>query len=213
MKRKTIVLLVFVLITFCAQTQNPQQFQKEIERFAQIDIPENKDIAVFTGSSSIRFWEDLASDCDANYAINTGFGGSQMSDLLFFLEETVIRFKPKKVYIYEGDNDIVNLKSTQEILQTTKQVVNNIKQHLPEVQLYLISAKPSPSRWAFKKQYQELNTYFKKYCEATPNLNFIDIWTGMLNEKGKPEASLFIADSLHMNRKGYEIWKSVICKY
>lgn len=212
MTRTTSLILALFFAPFFAQAQNPQQFEKEIERFAHIEVPENSEVVVFTGSSSIRFWEDLSADCDDSYAINTGFGGSQMSDLLFYLEETVLRFKPKQVYIYEGDNDIVNLKSTNEILETTKQVVNQIKKQLPEVQLYIISAKPSPSRWAFQKQYLELNTSFKNYCETTENLNFIDIWPAMLNTKGRPEGSLFIADSLHMNRKGYVIWKDVICK-
>jgi lysophospholipase L1-like esterase len=212
MNKTTSLILVLLVTPFFAKAQNPKQFEKEIKRFAQIKIPENGEIAVFTGSSSIRFWEDLSVDCDASYAINTGFGGSQMSDLLFYLDETVLRFKPSKVYIYEGDNDIINLKSTKEILETTKEVVNKIKKQLPEVQLYIISAKPSPSRWAFQKQYLELNISFKNYCETKENLHFIDIWPTMLNAKGKPKGTLFIADSLHMNRKGYIIWKDVICR-
>jgi lysophospholipase L1-like esterase len=32
----------------------------------------------------------------------------------------------------------------------------------------------------------------------------------MLNEKGEPIKEIFLADNLHMNAKGYAIWKKAI---
>lgn len=216
MKNQINVLRVFLLIgwTLCLsisnlQSQNP--FEKEIEAFSQIQIPKNQEIAVFTGSSSIRFWEDVGSDCSQLYTINTGFGGSQMSDLLFFIEETVLRFQPKTIYIYEGDNDIVAGKSSKEILATTKEVIQIIQEKLPNAHIYLISAKPSPSRWSYKRQYLKLNKKFKKYSKQEEHISYLDVWTPMLDAQKRPKPQIFIEDSLHMNRKGYLIWKDAIC--
>ena len=61
---------------------------------------------VFTGSSSIRMWKDLQERFPDQQVLNTGFGGSQASDLLYFLDDLVLKYKPKTVFIYEGDNDI-----------------------------------------------------------------------------------------------------------
>ena len=34
----------------------------------------------------------------------------------------------------------------------------------------------------------------------------------MLNAKGRPDITLFNADGLHMNSRGYEVWKNEILK-
>jgi lysophospholipase L1-like esterase len=39
---------------------------------------------------------------------------------------------------------------------------------------------------------------------------FIDINQKMLNESGEPIPEIFLDDSLHMNSKGYAIWKKEI---
>jgi lysophospholipase L1-like esterase len=41
----------------------------------------------------------------------------------------------------------------------------------------------------------------------------VDIYSPMIDEKGNPKEELFIADRLHMNEKGYAIWKKVIFPY
>lgn len=208
-------LFLTTLLLFCStlivQSQNPQRFEADIEKFAKIEVPGSKDLVVFTGSSSIRFWEDLEKDCHSDNVINTGFGGSHMSDLLYYIDQTVLRFDPLKVYIYEGDNDIAAEKTPTSILNTTKKVVEKIKANNSNVKIYLISAKPSPSRWEFKKGYEELNNLLREYSETKDGVFYIDIWNAMLDKKGNPNANIFIADSLHMNREGYLIWRDIIC--
>ena len=211
MKGLFITILLPIFCAYMVKSQNPLRFEEDIEKFFEIEISDNEDLVVFTGSSSIRFWEDLEQDCHSAKVINTGFGGSHMSDLLFHIEETVLRFEPVKVYIYEGDNDIFANKTPKNILKTTKMVVEKIKAHNSKIEIFLISAKPSPSRWEFKNEYEDLNILFKKYSETKEGVFYIDIWKAMLDEKGNPKSNIFISDSLHMNRKGYLIWSEVIC--
>ena len=194
-----------------AQAQDPHRFDKEVDSLKQLAIPEASNSAVFTGSSSIRFWDQLASDCSDYTVVKTGFGGSQTSDLLYFLDELVLRYNPRKVFIYEGDNDINAGKTPDAILTTMKHVVNKIHKAQPTTEIYIISTKPSPSRWHLRKQYETLNSLLRTYCETTKKLNYIDVWNAMLNKKGRPEPSIFISDSLHMNRRGYILWKKEIC--
>ena len=42
-------------------------------------------------------------------------------------------------------------------------------------------------------------------------VDYIDVWFPMLNQKGKPKPEIFVADSLHMNSKGYAIWTEAVC--
>ena len=144
--------------------------------------------------------------------INTGFGGSHISDLLYFIEYTVFRFQPAKVYIYEGDNDMAEVKEPKKILETAKQITNKILASNPNTKIYFISAITSQSRWAFKEQYIAFNSLLKEYCDSLRKLFYINIWSAMLHQYRLVTSNIFISDSLHMNRKGYLLWKDIICR-
>lgn len=160
---------------------------------------------VFTGSSSVRMWSSLKQSFPAHQILNTGFGGSQAADLLYHLEPLVLRYKPKKVFIYEGDNDISAKKPPREIIATTHKIITAIHTQDPETQIIIIAAKPSLSRWKLRAKYKRLNRKFKKISENHPLLTYVDIWSPMLDGR-KVKKDIFIADGLHMNQKGYDIW-------
>ncbi len=210
---KKLLLLLFLTggTLIVVYAQDPHRFDKEIDSLKQLPIPQAENLAVFTGSSSIRLWEGLTDDCRQYTAVNTGFGGSQTSDLLYFLDELVLRHNAKKVFIYEGDNDINAGKSPDSILRTTKKVVKRIHQAQPETHIYLISAKPSLARWHLKENYETYNALLRTYCETEKNLTYIDVWSIMLNDKGTLNEAIFKNDSLHLNRVGYQLWKQRIC--
>jgi lysophospholipase L1-like esterase len=211
--RKLVFISILWTITYSNLIgQDPHYFDEEIQRFTELTVPETGDLVVFTGSSSIRLWEYLDKDCHGMQVVNTGFGGSHMSDLLFFLDQAVLRFQPTKVYIYEGDNDIAAEKKPIAILETTKQVAQKILKSNSNIKIHFISAKPSPSRWAFKDQYMAFNSLLKDYCDSHDQLFYIDVWNPMLNDNGRPAPNIFVSDSLHMNRKGYLLWKDIICR-
>ena len=37
---------------------------------------------------------------------------------------------------------------------------------------------------------------------------YVDVFTPMLNRAGQPRPELFVADSLHMMRAGYLLWRA-----
>lgn len=210
------LLIVLLLSSFIVQNikgQDPHRFDADIERFNKLEISTAEDLVVFTGSSSIRFWKEADKDCSAAKVINTGFGGSQMSDLLYFLDQTVLRFKPASVFIYEGDNDINANKLPKDIIDTASKVADRILAADPGTKIFFIGAKPSPSRWQLKDDYLKFNSMLKEYCNSQPQLSYIDVWYPMLDKRNSPNPLIFIEDSLHMNRKGYLLWKEIVCEY
>ncbi|MDA9773821.1 GDSL-type esterase/lipase family protein [Saprospiraceae bacterium] len=212
MGKISLALLIVIFTVKNLSAQNPLRFEEEIKIISEISISQGEKVSVFTGSSSIRLWKGLNNDCHEMKVINTGFGGSQMSDLLYFLDQTVLRFRPSKVYIYEGDNDIVADKDPRSIILTAELITSKILESNPNTIIYFISAKPSPSRWEYKKEYIKFNSLLKDYCETNNQLFFIDIWNPMLDVNLRPQPQIFISDSLHMNRQGYLLWKDIICK-
>ena len=72
------------------------------------------DPIVFVGSSSIRMWK--TADYFTGFPIiNRGFGGSHLSDVNFFINETVIKYKPRIIVLYAGDNDIAAGKTPMKV--------------------------------------------------------------------------------------------------
>lgn len=195
--------------------QDTDRFKEEVEalteKYQQRDW--KKGGVVFTGSSSIRLWKTLEKDFPKSNIINTGFGGSQTHHLIKYLDQLVLEFEPKKIFIYEGDNDINAGKPIRQILEEFFEIMERVTAVVPDAQFYFISAKPSPSRWAKKGQYELFNEQLRKFAMNHSNANFIDIWTPMLGKDGNPKPELFIEDNLHMNEKGYAIWKKAVKPY
>jgi lysophospholipase L1-like esterase len=212
MKHLFIALLITPLLMF-GQTDNP--FKNEVrsiqEKNDSIWDP-SKPTIVFTGSSSIRFWEDVQERFPEHQVLNTGFGGSQFSDLEFYLDELILNYEPIKVFIYEGDNDIFAKKRPRKIVQRAEYILGVLQQRNPDMEIVLISAKPSISRWKYRGRYRRLNRKLERLASKTEGIYFLDVWYPML-DKRKVKQDIFIEDGLHMNDKGYDIWYDVIKNY
>lgn len=201
-------ILLFLLASFLGHAQDALRFADEvaaIQKKYDTLWDANKETIVFTGSSSIRIWKTLETSFPNHQIVNSGFGGSEASDLLAYSDELIHRFKPKKVFIYEGDNDINSHKKPKRILNDIQSIINEIWVKNPATKIVLIAAKPSLARWALRRKYKRLNRKFKKLSQRNQQIEYADVWTPMLNGR-KVKKDIFSADGLHMNAKGYGIW-------
>ncbi len=141
--------------------------------------------------------------------MNTGFGGSHCSDLLYFIQELVLDYEPDRVFIYEGDNDIFAKKKPKKVIETFTSVLEILEKERPDLDIVLISTKPSIARWHYRGRYKRLNKRLRKLVEEKPKVSYVDVWDVMLNGR-KLNRTLFIEDGLHMNSTGYDIWYGVL---
>ena len=202
------VLFLALVAQFEIKAQTVSAFEEEVESITKkYDTvwDKQRETILFTGSSSVRFWKTLEESFPDHQILNTGFGGSQASDLLYHLDDLVLRYRPSKVFIYEGDNDIFARKRPKEIVQTTSDIILQIRNNNPNTKIVLISAKPSISRWKLRRRYRRLNRKYRKLSENDPLLEYVDVWNPMLNGR-KLKMDIFIEDGLHMNPKGYILW-------
>jgi lysophospholipase L1-like esterase len=212
---KHVVVVLLLLFVGPLKAQEISRFQAEVDKLISGDSAINKkNIILFTGSSSIRVWNDLKTDFPKYNVLNRGFGGSQMTDMVIHAEDLILRYHPKQIFIYEGDNDIGAGKNTEEILAQADKLLLLIRKKLPKkIQVLFISPKPSLIRWQLKDKYLDYNHKLEQWTRQQMNVTFIDVWTPMLDAEGNVMKDLFIEDGLHMNRKGYEIWAKVIGSY
>src|SRR4051812_17257039 len=104
------LLFIFLLTGSASVFAQNKPFWNEIQTFQKKDsvaMPAKNGI-VFTGSSSIRMWKDLETLYKDYQVINRGFGGSVLPQVNDYVNELVIKYKPRQVVIYCGDNDIAS---------------------------------------------------------------------------------------------------------
>ncbi len=209
---KCIVSILVCSAVFFASAQDTLPFKGEVEAIQKkydTVFDTSQETLVFTGSSSIRMWQDVQERFPKQQVVNSGFGGSQASDLSYYIYDLILRFNPKKVFIYEGDNDVFAKKKPHKIQQTLQQIIDGIHRNDSTTRVVLIAAKPSIARWNLKGKYKRLNRKMEKLAYDNPLVDYADVWRPML-DGSKVKQDIFIEDGLHMNAKGYQIWYDVL---
>jgi lysophospholipase L1-like esterase len=190
---------------------NPKRWEKEIAAFEKIDReqPPEKGAVLFVGSSSIRFWTNIAESFPKLKLISRGFGGSHITDTTYFAERIIFPYEPSKIVLYAGDNDIARGRSPEQVAADFRELVKKVHARLPKTKIYFLAIKPSPARWHLSPQGREANTLIQRYSRLRPKVEFVDVWTPLVKD-GKPDPALFEKDRLHINREGYARWAKVI---
>jgi lysophospholipase L1-like esterase len=188
------------------------RFASEIEAFDVSDRAEPPPPGgiLFVGSSTIRLWTSLFDDFGGLPVINRGFGGSTFPEALHYLQRTVVRYHPRTVVVYEGDNDLASGRSPQQVADDYRTFVRGVRDSLPSARIVFLSIKPSPSRWKLESQRREANRLVRAIVASDANQTFVDVGTPMLQPSGRPRPELYRADSLHMTPAGYALWHATI---
>jgi lysophospholipase L1-like esterase len=197
--------------------KDPTVWAGEMRRFDKFDRRDGVpgDVIVFTGSSSIRYWSTLAADMSPLPVLNRGFGGSQIDDVTYYAERAVLRYKPKAIVFYAGENDMVGVlwstkKTPEQVRDSFRAFCEKIFAQQPSTPIYFISIKPPKRRIAEWPQMQVANQLIRDYCANDQRLHYIDIVPPMLDARGNPRGDLYAWDGIHMNAQGYAIWSSLI---
>jgi len=216
MKKYLFVLILFLgILTATAQTTSTIPFQDEIDVFIKKDsiaMPADNSI-LFVGSSSFNYWKDISNYFPGYPIINRGFGGSSLTDIIHFNQETILKYKPKQIYIYCGENDIAasDTITPQIVFERFKTLYKIIRTHLgSKIPIMYVSIKPSVARWNMEDKFVAANTLIRDYINKQKQTQFLDVHSAMLDSNGMVYKDIFIADKLHMNAKGYAIWQKII---
>jgi lysophospholipase L1-like esterase len=210
------VLAVFLvdMATLKVHAAEASRWEKEIQRFEELDRqnPPAAGGILFVGSSSIRLW-DTARWFPDEKALNRGFGGSQIADVNAFAERIVLKYEPRVIVFYAGDNDVAARKTADQVFRDFKAFAERVESRLPQTHVIYVPIKPSPSRWKLWPSMQQANGLIRQYIEQHPNFHYADTATPMLGADGQPRPELFRADKLHLNDAGYEIWTGIVKTY
>ncbi|MEP7037355.1 MAG: SGNH/GDSL hydrolase family protein [Acidobacteriota bacterium] len=218
--KKLIFALIFALFIYSpfvsAQTYNRSKiWDAEINALTEIDIKQTppKNAVLFVGSSSIRMWKNLRSSFPDLNVINRGFGGSRLEDVNFYFDRIVAPYNPKTIVLYAGENDVNEGVAPETVLESYRKFAAMTHNKFPKSKLLYVSLKPSPSRWQIADNYRKTNDLIKAEITRDKLTAFVDVWSAMLGANNEPKPDIFLEDKLHLNEKGYAIWREVLAKY
>jgi lysophospholipase L1-like esterase len=200
-------------VVFSAAYPDPERFAGDVAAFEAADAvaPPPADATLCIGSSSMRMWHPtIARDLAPLTVIPRGFGGSTMNDVLHFAPRLVLPYRPAAILLYEGDNDIDFGVTPGEFMAAFRAFVALVDKNLPGTGIFVISIKPSGSRWAKWPAMRTANEMLQADCAANARLTYIDVATLLLGDDGLPREALFLPDRLHLNAAGYEVWSQAV---
>ena len=196
-----------------AMYPDPARFEEQIASFEEADrhsFP-SAGAVLCIGSSSMRGWHrTIREDLAPLTLIPRGFGGSNMNDVVHFADRVVLPYEPRAILLYEGDNDIAHGISPDTVIARFEELVSIVHSSFPEARFYALAVKPSIARWSMWPAMTGTNRLMRERCAKDERLTYIDIAAPMLNGKSEPRPEIFVEDNLHLNRRGYEIWRDAV---
>ena len=167
---------------------------------------------LFVGSSSIVFWETSLS-FPGYPVINRGFGGASLPEVIHYYDDVIKTHAPSVVVVY-CDIDVENGKSPEFSVQAFKQLVNRIEEDFPATDVIFLSMKPTLIDDVLGKQVRKnkliTNELLAEYSDSKDNLHYVDISKVMFADDTRLKSEIFIADGMHLNSLGYELWDPIV---
>jgi lysophospholipase L1-like esterase len=165
---------------------------------------------VFAGSSSIARWETLDKDFAGIPVLNRGIGGYTLHENVQTIDRIVLPYKPPIIVLYSGENDLTEGRTPQQVFQDFQTFVALVHEKLPATRIVYVSIKPSIARWGLTDSIRVANRLIRDYVRKDRKVEYVDVFTPMLDAGGQIRRELFVEDGLHMNATGYAIWSRLI---
>jgi lysophospholipase L1-like esterase len=217
-------LVILLLVVACARAvparsspaataaEDPTRFEADIRAFEAADraSPPRPGGVVLIGSSSIKNWIDVAADFPGTAVLNRGFGGFTLADVVHYMDRILLPYRPRLVVLYAGDNDIAMGRTPERVLADYRAFAARLRSAMPAARLAFLSIKPSPSRRVYMGRARETNQRIRAEIARDSLQAYVDVFTPMLGASGQPRPELFEADSLHLTRAGYLLWRTLL---
>ena len=153
---------------------------------------------------------------------NCGIGGITSTMLLYFIDEGILKFKPKQLVYMIGTNDLGKtvMQSPKDIAINVKELVETVHYNLPECEIYVVSPLPCLPMHDYKhtpgvlRSNDLLKMIYKEFKKTIPYeyVTFINAYPTLCNKKGEPIEAYF-EDGLHINHEGYVRYTNCLKEY
>jgi lysophospholipase L1-like esterase len=190
-------------------------------KFLELHEAINKRVAegnvdlIFVGDSITARWAGEGKDVWEKYyakrhAANLGIGGDKTEHVLWRLDHgNIDGIKPKLAVVMIGTNNS-KVNSPEEIAEGIQAIVEKLKTKLPETKILLLAIFPREEKPGGPQR--ATNTEASKIASKLADdktVFYMDVSDKFLKADGTLPRDV-MPDSLHPNKKGYEIWAEAI---
>ena len=140
---------------------------------------------------------------------NHGVGGDTTADILDRIE-LIYKAKPEKVFIMIGVNDLYKKNNIDDIQSNYKNIVNQLNEN--NIKVYIQSTLfVGHEQYYINEKVMRLNKILEKFASTSELITYIDLNEALGNDLYLNEEYSY--DGLHLNGKGYKIWRDIISSY
>lgn len=224
MTGKLFLLMAYTVCVYGVQESDDPtiaRWEKDIARLEKKQQTETtKNGIVFYGSSSIRLWDSIKEDMGPWPAIQRGYGGAKLPDIIHYAprmlgphlgKENPNRCRAVVLFVandISGDSDTDC--STTEVAERFSKLLKWIREKDPSVPVFWIEVTPTHRRWDVWPKIENASSVIRTLINNDKHAHFIATAGAFLGNDGRPKSDLFVADQLHLNRDGYRLWSSLI---
>ena len=207
------VVLLGLAVYVTPITAQEFRFEKDIVEYEKksVETPPPDHCTIFVGSSTWALWGDqLEKDFAEFQAVNRGFGGSTVPEVLHVMHRIVTPHKPARVMFFCGGNDIAGGATAEVTFENFKTFLIRLWDTSPNTEVFFVSVTGAPVRERFFDETRKYNMLVRDLAGTMTRLHYIDTFVTLTGEDGKADEKYFLQDRLHLNRDGQERWIPVI---
>lgn len=175
------------------------------------NLAKDKGSVVFFGDSITEFWFGLPEAFPNLKVVNRGISGDTSSGLIQRLSDDVLFTDPTAVVMLIGTNDLWLGMPPLQIANTIEAIVRQIQEALggkvPIVLCFVMPRTPVPGK--FPELIVQLNGLIALVAARHKGVLVCDTYKPFLDEKGALRSEFF-GDGLHLNERGYGVWRDAL---
>ncbi len=152
----------------------------------------------------------FAEDTKNKNVLNLGIGGSKFIDWTTCHGKLLKYVDFDRIIINLGFNDVHSSIPTSSIVEHTRKLFDMIRERNANAEIYLLNITPSVTYKLKLTQEREANAALEKLCNEY-NITVLDSAKLFMpnGEYIMDFESYYYADGLHLDRKGYELWRKL----
>ena len=214
---------LFCFKKYIKQSLNPLDLQtkafNDIHYTVRKSVFEHNNKIEKNSNKVVMLGDSLTNFCEWNEffnldILNRGICGDTITGVKLRFKE-IAKLKPCKIFLMIGINNFSLCFTIEETKILYKDMLETIRQLLPEVKLYLQSVLPvrnyANKHIANNEPIIALNKYIEEISNDY-NATFINLYDDFCDKTGQMKQELAI-DGIHLNLKGYQLWYKHLDKY
>ena len=208
------------------------RLESSIVEFEQETIHTGK--ILFYGSSGLTRWkpkyghrpleEDVTMADGSLACINHGFGSSTAEELLYYYPRAIKPWAPRALVISIVHNDRGWGYNCNEIMTNLAKLMEYARTDFPGIRFFLCDARPTLkfNTDAHLRFYDEFLQMCKEYCGRHKDTTLVchadckELWIDPADagiyDTEKIRKDIFVADEVHFNQLGYDIYRDFFQK-